>query len=285
MSGKIGIIRYSRDELIKCNVYSLKKIPDGDRYALLRKFVTDEKNVNLSDVVKQPAIPAYLKARYGTTSVITKGNFREQNGRHKLYTAKIETVADQINEEIRDLLSKMSDSNKDKLLTIFMQKEIPDECGQTLIDNIYEFAVDLSYLIHLYVELILKLKDKNETLYHQLINKIVSNACQPIPSTDDLRRLRLGNILLVVEVHNKNASVIDASTIHKIATLLVEQVSPKNQESLQILCELLKKINRKDTSLDSVVKILRNISYDHEYDKKYRFKIQEVIELYSEEDD
>lgn len=296
MSERTETTIYTRDELCQLNVYNLRKIPMGEQYTQLRNFVSDEMGVNLSTVIKQPVIPTYLKNRYGdmkvgTNTAITRGNFRDPIARRKLYTQKNETTADKINEEIRDLLSKLSEGNKDKLFGEFMKKNIPDECGQTLIQNIYTFAVDLSYLIPIYVELILKLKNKNMTLYSKLIEKIIQTANEPLTGNDtNMKRLRMGNILLVTEIYKKDHALINSDMIIQIASFLTGHISPQNVDYLQMVCELLKKtipFLRKEVSgqLDKLMEHLRPIAYDQLYDKKYRFVLQDVIELYNTDDD
>lgn len=292
MSGRV--ITYTKDELLKFNVYSMRKIPEGDRYHSLRQFVSDEKSVNLSNVVKQPMIPTYLKNRYGDIqmgsggsgggSSIKRGNFHDQHeaSRRKLYTQKSETIADHINEEVRDLLSKLSDGNKDKLLNDFMKKDIPDECGQVLIDNIYTFAVDISYLIHIYVELIFLLEKKNSQLYQRLIDKITSSARAPLPEDPDGKRLRLGNILLIAEIYKQRSSVIDIISIIKH---LLTMISPQTPDYIHLLSELLKKVNTRGEVPYSVIEQIHTIEYDKAYDKRYRFMVQDIIELYNEDED
>lgn len=290
-------IKYTRDEIMRLNVYNLRRIPDGGQYDSLRKFVSDEQSINLSSVVKQPVIPNYLRHRYGDINLgantISRGNFREQPEptRRKIYVQKNGTPADQINEEIRDLLSKLSDNNKGKLLGDFMKKHIPDECGQTLIDNIYSFAVDLTYLIHIYVELIFMLKDRNLKLYNQLIDKIVITATEPLIFDDpNYKRMRMGNIILISEIYRRNSGVITHQTIMTIIGFLLKTVTPQKPDGIQILSELLKKIipilkQETPDSFGKIIDQMSDMSFDHEYDKRYRFMIQDLIDVYREEDD
>lgn len=287
-----GIVTYTRDQISKCNIYGLRRIPDDDdKYHTLRKFVSEMNKTNLSNVVRKPQIPAYLKDRYGdfksTSHVITRGNYGDQREvvRRKLYTPQNQTIADQINEEIRDLLSKLSESNKDKLLTELSKKEIPDECGQTLIDQIYLFAVDLSYLIPLYVEVILILKKNNVHLYDQLIAKIVMTAQNTMPVDEGGKRLRMGNISLLSEIYNREMNIIDGQTVSKIVGFLLKHA--ETVDYLVVLCELLKRVIKKmkqDSSihLDEQMEILRKMAYDSQYEKRYRFMIQDVLEIYNE---
>jgi len=296
MSGKVSTITYTKVEIMRLNVYNLRKIPDDVKYNSLRKFVSDERSVNLSNVVKQPSIPTYLRNRYGDihlgTNAITRGNFRDQPemSRRKIYVQKNETQADQINEEIRDLLSKLSDGNKDKLLGEFMKKNIPDECGQTLINNIYSFAVDLTYLIHIYVELIFMLKKKNINLHNQLIEKIVSVATEPLIVEDQqYKRMRMGNIILISEIYTKNAGVITYQAISQIIEFLIKSIAPERPDGIQLLCELLKKImpvlkNQSDDSFSESISQIKDIAYNRDYDKRYRFMVQDIVDLYNEED-
>jgi len=292
---------YTKDELMALNVYNLRHIPQDQSYETLRLFVSDERTINLSKVVRQTVVPTYLKNRYGdiTTSshTITRGgNHQDPNkdiSRRKLYVSKNETAADKINEEIREILSKISDGNKNKLMNEFMKKNIPDECGQTLINNIYEFAVDLSYLIHIYAEIILNLKCKNEQLYLQLLDKIVKNVYDPlIENNETMKRLRMGNIMLVAEIYKKNPEVISHQKVIEILNYLISRTlsSDLNRlDYLQMLCELLKSVisilkSENVAPLQVVIDQLSKITTDHSYDKRNRFMIQDIIDLYYEDE-
>jgi hypothetical protein len=298
---------YTKDELMALNVYSLRHIPQDQSYETLRRFVSDERTVNLSKVVRQTVIPTYLKNRYGditpSSHTITRGSsssgcsHQDPNkdiSRRKLYVSKNETAADKTNEEIREILSKISDGNKNKLMNEFMKKNIPDECGQTLINNIYEFAVDLSYLIHIYVEIILNLKYKNEQLYLQLLDKIVKNAYDPlIENNETIKRLRMGNIMLVAEIYKKNPVVLSHQTVIEILNYLVNRTlsSDLNRlDYLQMLCELLKSVisilkSENLAPIQVIIDQLSKITTDHNYDKRNRFMIQDIIDLYYEDEE
>lgn len=285
-----NIIKYSRDELMSLNVYGLRQIPTDSRYDILRKFVGNGRNVKLYDIIKNPIVPTYLKNRYSDLKMgNTTGKTTNQLTRRKLYTQKTETVSDKINEKIRDLLSKLSEGNKEKLFNEFVNLDIPDECGQTLIHNIYMFAVDLSYLIPIYTDLILILKDKNIKLYNQLINKIITTAQQPLdPNDADSKRLRTGNILLISELYKKHT--INSKVILQIIQFLVNRINPQSVDYLNLLCELLKHTLyylKQDliNELDIIIQSLLSVVSNHDYEKKYRFMVDDVIELYNTEDE
>jgi hypothetical protein len=168
-----------------------------------------------------------------------------------------------------------------------MKKEISDECGEALINNIYMFSVDLSYLIPIYVELILLLKAKNSKLYNELINKIISTATEPFDITDAVqKRLRVGNVLLIGEIFSQNNDIIPCQTVFKIGHYLSNNINLQNQEYIQMLCDLLKKVipALKDHSIDqlnSLMDCLKQCMNDHSYDKRLRFMIEDVIDLIS----
>ena len=129
---------------------------------------------DLANVVKQVSIPNYLKQRYADITdpadLISRGQYHDASTsrgtvsgnttRRKLYIQKSQSPIDLTNEKIRDLLSKLSTGNKEKLFNDFRKMDISDECGQELIENIYSFAVDLTYLLPLYVEFIFILKKR-----------------------------------------------------------------------------------------------------------------------------
>ena len=72
---------------------------------------------------QESIIPTYLKHRYGDLIMLPInlkmacgfGVSPTERTRQKLHTQKIETPAEQVTAELRDLLSKMSESNKDKI--------------------------------------------------------------------------------------------------------------------------------------------------------------------------
>ena len=219
-------IVYTKEDLKRLNKYALRAIPSAEKYIGLRRFITDENRTNLSNVIKRPVIPSYLKDKYGdshqksSANFISRGNYKDtRESRRKICVSKATTVADKINEEIREILSKISEQNKKKLLQDFLKCEIVDECGQALIDQIYTFAVDLDYLIHIYVELIFLLKKKNPKLYTQLLQKIMETAYNPIifdedsKSSNKSKRWRLANIKLISEIYCQSEDEIDTASI------------------------------------------------------------------------
>src|SRR5690348_12498219 len=101
---KVKII-YTKDDLKKLNAYGLRAIPQGEKYGGLRKFVCDEGRTNLSNVIKRPVIPSYLKDKYGESGQksqnngngsISRGNYRDQRdvSRRKIFVQKADTEAD-----------------------------------------------------------------------------------------------------------------------------------------------------------------------------------------------
>ena len=306
-------ISYTKDNLKKFNVYALRLIPDSIKYTGLRNFLGDESRTNLSNIIKRPMIPSYLKEKYGdqqksSHSTISRGNYRDQRTaqRRKLTTTKADTISDKTNEKIRDILAKLSEGNKAKLFMEFKGCEITDDCAESLIDNIYTFAADLDYLIPLYVELIAILKEKNTYIYQQLIKKIIDTTFKPI-SFDDIdggedekknRRWRLANIKLLIGIYCRDcrgggsgSSDIKIQTIKDIIVMLYSQVSPDRLDSLEILCVMLTNgqsilMRQEKTYMDNFISTIEPIVYSKEIEFRYKFMVQDIVELYScDEDD
>jgi len=295
---------YTKDDLKKLNTYVLRTIPSAEKYIGLRKFVNDEGRTNLSNVIKRPVIPSYLKDKYNQSNQkpdnagISRGNYRDHRemSRRKLFIHKTDNVVDKVNDEIRELLSKLSEGNKTKLLNDFLKYEISDECGQTLIDNIYTFAVDLTYLVHIYVELIFLLKQKNETLYNQLIDKIIQTAYEPIIFKDEIegplksKRWRVANIKLISEIYCKDSNEIDSKTLQDLIDFLQQKINPQQPDNLEVLCELLKKtlpflMKEERDYVDQIIDSIEPLEHNHDYDQRYRFMIQDIIEIYNYDED
>ncbi|MEO0236628.1 MAG: hypothetical protein ABIN35_00145 [candidate division WOR-3 bacterium] len=292
MSKKNQKITYTRDEINHINSYQLKTIPLDDVYTTLRHFINTKVTSSGSVSTKQIIVPSYLKNKYGEIKpTITRGQYINQEkliNRRKLYTQKNETNADRINEEIRDLLTKISINNKDKMIQEFMSKTIPDECGENLIHLIHEFAVELSYLVPIYVEIIFKLGDKNKHLYEQLIQKITHTSKQKITSTDD-QRSRIGNIILIGEIFRSPNSFIRSDDIIELYHFYLEQTSPTNQQYIILISELAKstiQLLRSRCSDDTlkIIEQLKKLAYDQNYDRKNRFLLRNVIDLYQSDE-
>lgn len=281
---------YSKDEFKQFNHYSLKIIPSSEQYDALRKFISIEKGTNLSTMIDTNIVPTYLKNRYGdirNQQLVSKlpdtGELKMT--RRKIYVSQGDNNIDKINEEIRDILSKLSDSNKKKLFGEFMNKQIPEECGNTLIENIYTFSVDLGYLVHLYVELMILLKDKNKCWFDQLMKKFSDVAMLPMNSSDKKEvRLRLGNTMVLCELF-KNRTVVDMSTITTISQYFIDNTTVEQQEYITLLCELLKKIlpivdSSEKAKFDKMIQFLQTIEHNCNYERKFQYMAQDVIELF-----
>ena len=293
------LIIYTKEDLKKLNKYTLRTLPQNDKYINLSKFISDENRHNLSNVIKRPLIPSYLKDKYGesnqktSNNLIARGNYKDpRDSRRKICVNKAITPVDKVNEEVREILSKLSDQNKNKLLQDFQKCNIGDECGQTLIDYIYTFAVDLDYLIHIYVELIFLLKKKNYNLYGQLLQKIIENAYDPLIFEEDnqsnskSKRWRLANIKLISELYCQNGEEINTECIQNLIDHLLKQMNPTQPEHLEVLCELLKNvmpilIKNNAEYVEQLVSQLEPLEQSKDYELRYRFLIQDVIEIYN----
>ncbi len=295
----------TRDDLKKLNTYSLRQLPSDPRYNKLRSFVGDESRTNLSNVIRRPVVPGYLSERYGSEgrSHRAGGNHQSKNksdpqisrgpSRRKIVGQKAESngngdsnpLVDQINDKIRDILSKLSENNKSKLFGDLRKCEIPDECGPQLISNVYTFAIDLDYLNRIYAELIILLRTKNALLYQQLIEKIINHAHHPMFFEDDLnktKRWRIGNIKLISALYQQNAEGITLNLISALTSQLLGDLKPEEPEPLEVLCELIKGIYSakfNQSFLGHIIQQLKPLSHNHAYEIRYRFMIQDLLDL------
>ncbi len=304
-------IIYTKDQLKKLNVYALRQIPQTgpgvEKYKHLNKFVRAESRVNLSNIISRPVIPSYLKDKYGDSTYkpsskpfISRGNYREkrEQTRRKLVVKSSDTDADKVNNAVRNLLPKLSESNKDKLFEKFRNFEITDECSEQLVDNLYSFAIDCNYLVSIYVELMFVLKTMNQHCYDELIKKILDTAVEPIEFENDAeagktKRWWLANMVLIAEIHHQNNDEITLSQIAHVVNELRSQVSVENSDHLEVVCELLKLVmpdfldneDQYDDFIDEVVDQLESMVNDKSYDVRHRFLIEEVLDIYNYESD
>lgn len=282
MTTGITNLVYTRDVLTQLNTHNLKIIPHGEKYAVLRKFTSDCKSVNLSSVVRNQVIPTYLKNKYGDMNPLLRGNPKPEKRKLLVPVKQTSSPSDIINEKIRDVLSKLSENNKDTLIMEILKLDIPNECGNSLVDMIHLFAVDLSYLIPIYVDIMFVLKNKNMTLYQQLIRKIIDTSQLSINSEN--KRLQLGNIMLLAEIYRRDKSSITDDLLFDVVKQINSNISPSSQDYIHVLCELLKgcilDIKQHNINmLSAILLILSDISKNSKYDKRYRFMSQDVIDL------
>lgn len=284
------LITYSIDELVKLNVYSLRSVPIGSKYDTLRQFIDDKKQSNSKDASNHKSIPTYLLKRYGDISknsvTITRGQLPSQPSpnapiRRKLYVAKDDNPADQTNEKLHDILSKLSPTNKDKLLGEVMDMNIPDECGSTLINNMYGYAIELSYIINIYLDFIFCIKQKNVHLYEQLISKVIEQSLIPILSNESNVQSQLGNIKLMCMIHAKDTKSIEFTQITNLTHLYIQRISPEFPAYLTLLFELLKNMihSFNENMISQIMKKINPITHDLHYSAKYRCLAVDIGDL------
>ncbi len=296
-------ITFNRDDLKKLNVFQLRQIPSDIRYDKLKKFTQSDNRINLNSIIKRPVIPAYLISKYGNNErPRQKSSGHNHNNNHqtetkttrrKIQTQKVNSSVSpeiqQLNDKIRDILSKLSESNKLKLFAEFQKLEIVDECGSELITNMYTFAIDLDYLVTIYAELINLFREKNANLYQQLIQKIIDNVHQPLQFDDlaKIKRWRLANIKLIAELYRQNNPEFDWITIEPLIQYLSNEIqvpTPENCEKLEVLCELLKRIIQANNCqlLQNTISDLDEIATNPAFEIRFRFLAQDVLAVYDE---
>lgn len=299
-------ITYSKDTIKLYNTYALRTIPAPlqgvvDRYKNLRQVVDQSLNSNLSTVIRRPLVPAYLKEKYGegqfVKGAISRGTFKDPRNstRRKIFTEKNENKEDLACNKVRDILSKLSQATKTQLFKEFMSIDITDDCDD-LVSYFYEYAIDCVYIIKVYVELMSLLKQKNRKIYNQLIELIKHNALKhPIFTESEVgktKRWRIANCHLMVEVYQQNKSDIDLKQIASVIETLGQSVEASESENLEVICEFLKKILvqllRDDTHnqlINTLITKFESISHNQLYDLKSRFAVQEVLDVYDENND
>src|SRR5258706_14835469 len=134
-------IIFTSDQLKKMNTPDLKNIPNIERYQKLINFLNQynkkEDEVILRHTSYVPTKQKHSFHHHETPQIFRGLSKTQSRPRQQLISQKTDTDADRINNEIRDLLSKISEENKNDFLKKFNQLDIINECGQTLIDNIY----------------------------------------------------------------------------------------------------------------------------------------------------
>ena len=299
---------YSIDLLKKLNVFALRTIPKGHKYEVLANFLHSEQRNNLSMIVKRQHIPLYLKDKYGDATYEPRKP-RDRNDRNDRNDRKGQSIrrgnscrdkrlskadnsrdSKDSGEEIRQILSRLSSSNKEKLFKKFMDCKITDECGPKIIENIYSFALDCKMQRDIYAEIILLLKSKNELIYNQLLQKIKDTARSPLKFEKDeedgkAKRWWIGNMSLIAEIYHLNPEEYPLEQIYELINFLLNK-RDTSHDYLEVACELAKKVfpslYENGFELDDMIEVLEDIISDKSYETRHRFIVEELVDIYDE---
>lgn len=198
---------YTRDFVKSLNTYDLRKIPAGSKYDVLRDNGVSGEYKTPSTAVKHPVIPTYLKQKYGENQHtyqrgLVKGTQSDYKapGRRRLCDP-VEDSSDprlaKINADLRDILSKLSLTNRDKLLGEFANIQIPEECAEKFIQDLYMFTVDLGFMtgmMDLYIEVFRILSEKQNKIYEQVAEKVLAAALEPMEFGSSEEDVKKGNV-------------------------------------------------------------------------------------------
>lgn len=238
------------------------RITDVNKFKTLRDFL---KNIAERQEVK---IPLYLLNRYG--NAIQQKN--KQNNNKKTYKQPL--IINEKLEQVKDILSKLSEGNKDKMINKFNEikfNEINDiTITNEIINNIYKYAVDLTYINNIFAELIGKIE--NEHIKTKVINIIINKATNidKFDEPSEEKRWQQSNAVLIGQLLKQNIiNIIDYSD----------------------LLSSLKKLNYNEAIIN-ILKIYGNInlikdneeyllclSYNKNIEQKLRFLSLDVLDL------
>lgn len=263
---------YSKSEILQHNLEVFQIIPSDHKYDRLRQFVDKYGTITTS---KQ--VPAYLKNRYGigqTDMTISRGPDAPE--RKKLFDDSNLSQSEKFVGKFRELISKISEKNRDAIMTSINELKIPAECGQQVCTCLYETAIDLAYLQHIYIDVIDIIRGKYPQLYKYLIEHVTKQSFNVVDFTDrQSKRLAVGTLQLVGRIHQHDATSIDSHQILSIINAVIERVD-KEHEYIDLICELLHYMTQTEIAQikDKLIVIKTNASYE----KRYRFKLQDIVD-------
>jgi hypothetical protein len=238
------------------------RITDYNKFITLREFL---KNIAEKQEVK---VPLYLLNRYSNTS--NQSNIQNKNKNPKK-SYKIPIVNEKI-EQVKDILSKLSEGNKDKMINKFNEIKFNEikliELEDEIVNIVYKYSVDLAYINNIFAELIGKIE--YQELKNKIINLILDKATNidrfDEPSED--KRWQLSN-----------------------ATLIGQLLKQKIITNISQLISNLKRLNYNE-SIINILKVYENIdlikeneeyllclSYNKNIEQKLRFLSLDVLDL------
>lgn len=184
----MDIDKFMNDQYSKSTNYNV--IPIDDNYLTLQNFIKKYSEGAKTSKVEftgiNHTIPKYISDKYSS----------------KLYISKHGNKS--INMKIREILSKLSESNFDILMADFSKYDLSYNIYD-IINIIYENIIDLIYLADIYMKFIYHLKQKYYKSYEQLINKFINTATNPIIFNNDnakTERWKNNNAIFLAKLYN-----------------------------------------------------------------------------------
>jgi hypothetical protein len=239
------------------------RITDYNKFITLREFL---KNIAEKQEVK---IPLYLLNRYSNTNnQLTVQNKTKKSFKTVIVNEKIE--------QVKDILSKLSEGNKDKMINKFNEIKFDEiklmEIEDEIVNILYKYSVDLAYINNIFCELIGKIE--YESIKNKIINLILHKAINidkfDEPSED--KRWQISNATL-------------------IGQLLKQNIISNTENNISHLISNLKRLNYNE-SVINILKVYQNIdlikenedyllclSYNKNIEQKLRFISLDVLDI------
>jgi len=239
------------------------RITDYNKFITLREFL---KNIAEKQEVK---IPLYLLNRYSNTNnQLTVQNKTKKSFKTVIVNEKIE--------QVKDILSKLSEGNKDKMINKFNEIKFDEiklmEIEDEIVNILYKYSVDLAYINNIFCELIGKIE--YESIKNKIINLILHKATNidkfDEPSED--KRWQISNATL-------------------IGQLLKQNIISNTENNISYLISNLKRLNYNE-SVINILKVYQNIdlikenedyllclSYNKNIEQKLRFISLDVLDI------
>jgi hypothetical protein len=244
------------------------RITDYNKFIILREFL---KNIVEKQEVK---IPLYLLNRYSSSNTSNTSNTSNNitlKSNKKSY--KIPIVNEKI-EQVKDILSKLSEGNKEKMINKFNEIKFNDikiiEILDDIVNIIYKYSVDLAYINNIFAELIGKIEyqDLKNKIIDMILNKAINIDRFNEPSEE--KRWQLSNSTLIGQLLKQN--IISSSSISYIISDL------KNLNYNESIINILKIYENIDL-IKEHEEYLLCLSYNKNIEQKLRFLSLDVLDL------
>jgi len=239
------------------------RITDYNKFITLREFL---KNIAEKQEVK---IPLYLLNRYSNTNnQLTVQNKTKKSFKTVIVNEKIE--------QVKDILSKLSEGNKDKMINKFNEIKFDEiklmEIEDEIVNILYKYSVDLAYINNIFCELIGKIE--YESIKNKIINLILYKAINidkfDEPSED--KRWQISNATLIGQLLKQN---IISNTENNISHLISNIKRLNYNESVINILKVYQNIDLIKENED----YLLCLSYNKNIEQKLRFISLDVLDI------
>lgn len=208
--------------------------------------------------------------------ITSKDTQKFENTKYATFKNKVDMNDEIILNKLKMNLIKLSDNNYDKLVDDIVNMKIPEHILSSFVDTIYRYSIECIFYIHIYVNLIMKFKEKNPKLFNLFIENLLEQFKNPpsYSSNDEenkTKRYELGNITIIAHLYKMeyfNKEFIKSNIFDRIFHMT-------RVTDLELILKWFEIIDI--NQFKEYVPLMSELLNDKKFSTKSRFALQDLI--------